>query len=107
MTHLLKIVIVSVQNLQKKLTNEELQSYSNKVKKRIQQFSRGYHDERRAKESAEREREALEKYARQLVQENQQLKTKTDQSHNALIESARKQVESELTVAQQKLQTGL
>jgi hypothetical protein len=84
------------------ITNEELQSYSNKVKKRIQQFSRGYHDERRAKESAEREREALEKYAKQLVEENQQLKTKTDQSHNALIESARKQVESELTVAQQK-----
>jgi len=83
------------------VTNEELENYSEKVKNRIKHFSKGYHDERRAKEAAEREREALEQYARKLVDENQQLKTKTDQSHNALIESARKQVASELAVATQ------
>ena len=83
------------------VTNEELESYSEKVKKRIQHFSKGYHDERRAKEEAFREREALENYTRSLIEENNQLKTKTDQSHNALIESAKKQVQSELTVAQE------
>ena len=30
------------------VTNEELENYSDKVKKRIQHFSKGYHDERRA-----------------------------------------------------------
>jgi len=84
------------------VTNEELENYSEKVKKRIQHFSKGYHDERRAKEAAQREREALEQYARQLVDENQQLKSQTDQSHNALIESAKRQVASELAIAQQK-----
>ena len=84
------------------VTNEELENYSDKVKNRIKHFSKGYHDERRAKEEALREREALEQYAKQLVEENQQLKNKTNENHNALIESAKKQVESELAVAQQK-----
>ena len=32
------------------VTNEELENYSDKVKNRIKHFSKGYHDERRAKE---------------------------------------------------------
>ena len=83
------------------ITNEELENYSEKVKNRIKHFSKGYHDERRAKEEAQREREAFEQYAKKLVDENQHLKTRTDQSHNALIESAKKQVASELAVATQ------
>ena len=79
-----------------------MENYSDKVKNRIKHFSKGYHDERRAKEEALREREALEQYAKQLVEENQQLKNKTNENHNALIESAKKQVESELAIAQQK-----
>ena len=84
------------------VTDEELENYSEKVKNRIKHFSKGYHDERRAKEEAMREREAMEQYAKQLVEENQKLKGKTDQSHNALIEAAKKQVASELAVAQQQ-----
>ena len=38
------------------VTDEELEDYSDKVRKRIKHFSKGYHDERRAKEAAERER---------------------------------------------------
>jgi hypothetical protein len=84
------------------LQEEELSEYSKKVQERMKTLSRTYHDERRAKETIIREREALEQYARQLAQENEQLKTKTDQSHNALIESAKKQVESELAFATQQ-----
>ena len=39
------------------VTDEELTQYSESVKKRIQHFSKGYHEERRAKEAALRERE--------------------------------------------------
>jgi len=81
------------------LQEEELSEYSKKVQERMKTLSRTYHDERRAKETVMREREALEQYAKQLVQENEELKTKSDQSHNALIESAKKQVESELAFA--------
>ena len=81
------------------VTNEELENYSEKVKSRIKHFSKGYHDERRAKEAALREREALEAYAKQLVEENNKLKGSVDQSHNTLIQSAKKQVEGELAMA--------
>ncbi len=43
------------------VTNEELEEYSDKVQKRIKHFSKGYHDERRAKEAALRERQGLER----------------------------------------------
>ena len=39
------------------VTDEELEDYSEKVRKRIQHFSKGYHDERRAKETAFREKQ--------------------------------------------------
>ncbi len=84
------------------ITDDELDNYSDKVKKRIQRFSKGYHDERRAKETAEREREELERYTRQLVDENKKLKGTADQSHNSLIKSAKKQVETELVSAKQQ-----
>ena len=86
----------------KEVTDDELENYSEKVKSRIKHFSKGYHDERRAKEAALREREALETYARQLVEENQKLKGSVDQSHNSLIQSAKKQVEGELSMAKAK-----
>ena len=44
------------------VTDEELEDYSDKVRKRIQHFSKGYHDERRAKEASQRERQELESY---------------------------------------------
>ena len=72
------------------VTDEELENYSEKVKSRIKHFSKGYHDERRAKETALREREALEEYAKNLIAENNKLKGSVDQSHNTLIESAKK-----------------
>jgi hypothetical protein len=64
------------------VTDEELENYSEKVKSRIKHFSKGYHDERRAKEAALREREALEDYAKNLIAENNKLKGSVDQSHN-------------------------
>ena len=75
------------------VTNEELENYSDKVKNRIKHFSKGYHDERRAKEAAQREREELESYAKNLIAENNKLKGSVDQNHNTLIESAKKQVQ--------------
>ncbi len=84
------------------VTNEELENYSEKVKTRIKHFSKGYHDERRAKEEAQREREALESYAKNLMAENEKLKGSVDQSHNSLIESAKKQVQGEMALAQRQ-----
>jgi len=84
------------------VSDDELAEYSDKVKKRIQHFSKGYHDERRAKEQALRERQEMEAYARKLVEENQQLKHTTDRSHNTLIEQAKQQVTLELDAAKKR-----
>ena len=51
-------------------TDEELATYDEKVQARMKKFTRGYHDERRAKEQAVREREATETYAKQIIEEN-------------------------------------
>jgi len=56
------------------VTDEELSQYSDSVKKRIQHFSKGYHDERRAKETALREREEALRAAVALAEENKRLK---------------------------------
>lgn len=81
------------------VTEEELQDYSEKVRRRIQHFSKGYHDERRAKEQALRERQELEAFAQKLMEENKQLQQNTSKSQAALLEQAKRNVEQELKVA--------
>ena len=41
----------------KEITDDELAKYDESVQKRIKHFTKGYHEERRAKEAAERIRE--------------------------------------------------
>ena len=54
-------------------TEEELEAYSEGVKKRINELRHGYHDERRAKEAALREKEELAAFAEKLLKEKQDL----------------------------------
>ena len=87
------------------VTEEELEDYSEKVQKRIKHFSKGYHDERREKERAIREREELERFAKQLVDENNKLKGDVTKNQTALIEQAKKNAESESDAAKQAYKT--
>lgn len=76
--------------------DEELAKYDESVRKRIKRFTKGYHDERRAKEAALREREEAVRYAQQLMQENEKLKGTATQSQNALIAQATKVAQIEM-----------
>ena len=84
------------------VTDEELEDYSEKVRNRIKHFSKGYHDERRAKEQATRERQELEKYAKTLVEENNQLKGTVDKNQAALLEQAKKTAAGEMLIAKRQ-----
>jgi hypothetical protein len=84
------------------VSDTELENYSEKVKARIKHFSKGYHDERRAKEESMREQEALTAYAKKLVEENNALKGKVDQSTTTLVEQAKKAVAGELAAAKRQ-----
>ena len=81
------------------VTDDELEGYSDKVKKRIQHFTRGYHDERRAKESALREREEALKLAQTIIEENKKLKSTVNQNQEALLEQAKRSADIELAQA--------
>jgi len=85
------------------VTDDELEQYSDGVKKRIQHFSKGYHEERRAKEAALREREEAVRLAHSLVEENKRLQGSLGQGQQALLEQAKKVVQNEVDAAKQKL----
>ena len=85
------------------LTEEELNSYSSeKVKNRIKHFSKGYHDERRAKEAALRERTEMEAWAKKLQEENTALHGKVTKSQASLLEQAKKTVTAEIEDAKRR-----
>jgi len=79
--------------------DDELSSYDEKVQSRIKKFTRGYHDERRAKEEALREREAAEMFARQVHEENKRLKQQVASGSNAFIEQSKTAAQVELESA--------
>lgn len=84
------------------VTDDELAQYSEGVKKRIQHFSKGYHEERRAKEAALREREEALRLAQNLVEENKRLQGSLGQGQQALLEQAKKVVANEVENAKAK-----
>ena len=84
------------------VTDEELESYDEKVQNRIKRFTRGYHDERRAKEAALREREAAEAFARQVYEENKKLKEQLSTGSKTLIETSKTAAEAELLAAKER-----
>ena len=84
------------------VTDEELAQYSDGVKKRIQHFSKGYHEERRAKEAALREREEALRLAQNLMEENKKLQNSQGQTQQALLEQAKRVVENELADAKRQ-----
>ena len=83
-------------------TDEELASYDEKVQSRIKKFTRGYHDERRAKEAALREREAAETFAKQVYEENQRLKNQLKTGSEVFIEQNKSTAQMELEAAKKK-----
>jgi|TARA_E500000331_G_scaffold290568_1_gene286634 hypothetical protein len=85
------------------VTKEELDNYSDKVRNRIQHFSKGYHDERREKEAAQRERDELEQAMRNVLAENKNLKDTVTQNQETLLTQAKSTVETELATARNNI----
>jgi hypothetical protein len=62
------------ENIKEELDADNLDEYSDRVKNRMAQLKKAWHDERRAKEASERQRNEAERVASISVQENQKLK---------------------------------
>ena len=66
------------------LENDTLEDYSERVKQRMAQLKKVWHDERRAKEEASREREEAIKYAQTVTEQNKKLKTTLSAGEEAM-----------------------
>ena len=83
-------------------TDEELESYSKRDRNKIREFTKGYHEERRAKEAALREKEEAIRLTKTLFDENQRLKGSVNTTQSALLEQAKRVVAQELEEAKRK-----
>jgi hypothetical protein len=84
-------------------TDEEIDSYSDGVKKRIKELTHARHDERRAKESLQREKQELERLAQHMVAENNRLKQYVNTGTEKYAESQVKIAETEVEQAKRQL----
>jgi len=82
---------------------DELQGYSDKVKKRINKLRYEQHEERRRREDAERMREEAIRVAQQLTQDNQQLQSILRQGEGALLGQTKSRAEIALQQAESML----
>ncbi len=82
------------------VTDDELAKYSDqKLKDRLAHLGKGYHEERRAKEAALREKEEAFRVAQSIVEENKRLQGSLAGSQTALLEQAKKTVAAEIEEA--------
>lgn len=84
------------------VTEDELASYDEKVQKRLKKFTKGYHDERRAKEEALRERQAAEEFAKKLYEENLTLQKQLSDGSKIFIEQGKSAAQLELEQAKKQ-----
>jgi len=86
----------------KELSDDELEQYDEKVQNRLRHFTRGYHEERRAKEEAFRERQAAEDFAKQVYEENKRLQQRLATGSEQYVEQAKSVAEIELEAAKKQ-----
>jgi len=79
--------------------DDEIQSYSEGVQKRIKQLKFEYHEERRRKEEAARLQEEALRYAQQVKAENENLRKTLAEGEGVLVNQAKGRVAAELDKA--------
>ena len=80
-------------------TDDEIETYSDKVQARIKELTHARHDERRAKEAVAREKQELERLAYQLLAENKRLKTSVNEGAEKYVSMAQTAAEAKLEKA--------
>jgi hypothetical protein len=89
--------------LVKELDEDDLEEYSDKVKKRLGQMKKVWHDERRAKEQATREREEAMRFAQLREDENKQLKQRLGAGEKLFVEEVTKSATAEIAAIKEKM----
>jgi hypothetical protein len=84
------------------LEKDELDEYSDAAKQKIAGFRKVYHDERRKAEEADRERQEAIAIAKQLFEENKNLKGRVNNSEKYAVDSFKTSAERELEMAKRE-----
>ena len=84
------------------LEADELEEYSDKVKTRLKQMKKVWHDERREKERLQREQNEALSAAQRLLEENRKLKSTLAQGEQSLVGSYKQTAEFELNEARRE-----
>jgi len=82
------------------LENDELDEYSDKVKTRLKQMKKVWHDERREKERAYREQQEAVALAQKLVEENKKLKSNLSDGEKTLLDQYKQSAELQMAAAE-------
>ena len=83
-------------------TDDEIENYTQGAQARIKQLTHARHDERRAKESALREKQELERLAQQFMDENRKLKEYVNSGQATYAETLTAKAEAEMEMARRK-----
>lgn len=81
------------------LESDDLEEYSDKVKTKLKQLKKVWHDERRAKEAALRENQQSLAITRQIMEENKRLKNNLHYGESTLVETYKSRAELQLADA--------
>jgi len=85
-----------------KLDADELDQYSVEAKDKLIKMKKVWHDERRAKEAADRERQEAVRIASRLAEENKQLKSKLSNGEQEYVGVAKQSAVQELDAAKKE-----
>ena len=85
------------------LEKDDLEDYSEKVKKRLSQMKKVWHDERREKERAFREKEEALRFAQAREEEIKQLRQKVTLGQKAYVEEASRAAANDLVAVKERL----
>jgi hypothetical protein len=89
--------------LVEELEKDELEDYDEKVKTKLKQMRKVWHDERREKEAALREQQEAVTLAQKLFEENKKIKSLLATGEKEYVATAQKAAEMELEAAKQAL----
>ncbi len=82
------------------ISEDEIGQYSDRVQKRIKRLKYEFHEQRRARETAERQNQEAVAHAQRIVQENRELKGLLQRGNEALFKATEAKTDSELQMAE-------
>jgi len=77
----------------------KLSKYDESIQARMKKFTKGYHDERRAKEAAERERDEAIRAAKIMAEEAKRLQTQLEEGTKVFIDQGKSAAQAKLEAA--------